>query len=104
MRRQARPLEFLQQQHAIETLEEKVEGMEAEITNLHLQLGESREVCQALAEALRVNNSADLRREMEAISIQIGLLQRAVSNGPVVAPEPVARLWIPEPATYSGAR
>ncbi|KAL0288488.1 UNVERIFIED_CONTAM: hypothetical protein Sangu_2656100 [Sesamum angustifolium] len=41
---------------------------------------------------------------MEQMSIQIGLLQRAVSNVPVVAPDAGARLRIPEPKAYSGAR
>ncbi|KAL2248291.1 UNVERIFIED_CONTAM: hypothetical protein Sindi_2681400 [Sesamum indicum] len=37
---------------------------------------------------------------MEQISIQIGLLQRAVSNCPVVAHDPIAGLRIPEPKAY----
>ncbi|KAL0445651.1 UNVERIFIED_CONTAM: hypothetical protein Slati_1693000 [Sesamum latifolium] len=47
---------------------------------------------------------ADIRRDMEQMSIQIGLLQRAVSNAPVVAHDAGARLRIPEPKAYSGAR
>ncbi|KAL2223628.1 UNVERIFIED_CONTAM: hypothetical protein Sindi_3110900 [Sesamum indicum] len=47
---------------------------------------------------------ADMRREMEQMSIQIGLLQRAVSNAPVVAQDHGARLRIPEPKAYGGAR
>ncbi|KAL0430937.1 UNVERIFIED_CONTAM: hypothetical protein Sradi_0719700 [Sesamum radiatum] len=38
------------------------------------------------------------------MSIQIRLLQRAVSNAPVVAHDAGARLWIPEPKAYGGAR
>ncbi|KAL0402122.1 UNVERIFIED_CONTAM: hypothetical protein Slati_4242100 [Sesamum latifolium] len=38
------------------------------------------------------------------MSIQIGLLQRALSNAPVVAHDVGARLRIPEPKAYSGAR
>ncbi|KAL0379220.1 UNVERIFIED_CONTAM: hypothetical protein Sradi_3227500 [Sesamum radiatum] len=45
-----------------------------------------------------------MRREMEQMSIQIKLLQRAVSNAPVVAHDVGARLWIPEPKAYGGAR
>ncbi|KAL0457789.1 UNVERIFIED_CONTAM: RNA-directed DNA polymerase [Sesamum latifolium] len=45
-----------------------------------------------------------MRREMEQMSIQIGLLQRAVSNGPAVAHDAGARLRIPEPKAYNGAR
>ncbi|KAL0311789.1 UNVERIFIED_CONTAM: hypothetical protein Sradi_5578200 [Sesamum radiatum] len=41
---------------------------------------------------------------MEQMSIQIGLLQRAVSNAPVVAHDVGARLRIPEPKAYGGAR
>ncbi|KAL0315118.1 UNVERIFIED_CONTAM: hypothetical protein Scaly_2887600 [Sesamum calycinum] len=47
---------------------------------------------------------ADMRCEMEQMSIQIGLLQCAVSNVPAVAPDAVARLRIPELKAYSGAR
>ncbi|KAL0449322.1 UNVERIFIED_CONTAM: hypothetical protein Slati_1488600 [Sesamum latifolium] len=46
----------------------------------------------------------DLRRDMEQMSIQIRLLQRAVSNAPVVAHDASARLRIPEPKAYGGAR
>ncbi|KAL0368713.1 UNVERIFIED_CONTAM: hypothetical protein Scaly_1090200 [Sesamum calycinum] len=53
---------------------------------------------------LRSGGIADMRREMEQMSIQIGLLQRAVSNVPAVAPDAGARLRIPEPKAYSGAR
>ncbi|KAL0414268.1 UNVERIFIED_CONTAM: hypothetical protein Sradi_1628500 [Sesamum radiatum] len=45
-----------------------------------------------------------MRREMEQMSIQIGLLQRAVSNGPAVVQDTGARLRIPEPNAYNGAR
>ncbi|KAL0434684.1 UNVERIFIED_CONTAM: hypothetical protein Sradi_0176300 [Sesamum radiatum] len=45
-----------------------------------------------------------MRREVEQMSIQIGLLQRAVSNAPVVAHDVGARLRIPEPTAYGGAR
>ncbi|KAL0409134.1 UNVERIFIED_CONTAM: hypothetical protein Sradi_1847800 [Sesamum radiatum] len=41
---------------------------------------------------------------MEQMSIQIGLLQRVVSNAPVVAHDVGARLRIPEPKAYGGAR
>ncbi|KAL0449464.1 UNVERIFIED_CONTAM: hypothetical protein Slati_1502800 [Sesamum latifolium] len=45
-----------------------------------------------------------MRRDMEQMSIQIGLLQRAVSNAPVVAHDVGSRLRIPEPKAYGGAR
>ncbi|KAL0402154.1 UNVERIFIED_CONTAM: hypothetical protein Slati_4245300 [Sesamum latifolium] len=45
-----------------------------------------------------------MRRDIEQMSIQIGLLQRAMSNAPVVAHDVGARLRIPEPKAYSGAR
>ncbi|KAL0434608.1 UNVERIFIED_CONTAM: hypothetical protein Sradi_0168700 [Sesamum radiatum] len=38
------------------------------------------------------------------MSIQIGLLQCAVSNAPVVAHNAGVRLWIPEPKTYNCVR
>ncbi|KAL2232454.1 UNVERIFIED_CONTAM: hypothetical protein Sindi_1425400 [Sesamum indicum] len=47
---------------------------------------------------------ADMRRDMEQMSIQIGLLQRAVSNAPIVAHDPGSRLRIPKPKAYSRAR
>ncbi|KAL2248758.1 UNVERIFIED_CONTAM: hypothetical protein Sindi_2349500 [Sesamum indicum] len=47
---------------------------------------------------------ADMRRDMEQMSIQIGLLQRAVGSTPMVAHDPGARLRIPEPKAYSGER
>ncbi|KAL0427846.1 UNVERIFIED_CONTAM: hypothetical protein Slati_2959400 [Sesamum latifolium] len=40
----------------------------------------------------------------DKMSIQIGLLQRAVSNAPVVAHDACARLQIPKPKAYGGAR
>ncbi|KAL0360364.1 UNVERIFIED_CONTAM: hypothetical protein Sradi_3720900 [Sesamum radiatum] len=45
-----------------------------------------------------------MRREMKHMSIHIGLLQRAVSNAPVVAHDAGARLRIPEPKAYDSAR
>ncbi|KAL0434978.1 UNVERIFIED_CONTAM: hypothetical protein Sradi_0205700 [Sesamum radiatum] len=57
-----------------------------------------------LTGAFEGNGIADMRREMEQMSIQIGLLQRAVSNAPVVAHDVGARLRIPEPKAYGGAR
>ncbi|KAL0378936.1 UNVERIFIED_CONTAM: hypothetical protein Sradi_3199100 [Sesamum radiatum] len=57
-----------------------------------------------LAGAFRGDGISDMRREMEQMSIQIGLLQRAVNNAPVVAHDVGARLWIPEPKAYGGAR
>ncbi|KAI3463845.1 hypothetical protein Pfo_020508 [Paulownia fortunei] len=68
-----------------------------------LPLDESRDVCQTFVEALRANSSADLLHEMEAMSIQISLLQRVVSNMPIVSPKPVAWIWIPKLRAYKGA-
>ncbi|KAL0411790.1 UNVERIFIED_CONTAM: hypothetical protein Slati_3768700 [Sesamum latifolium] len=45
-----------------------------------------------------------MQRDMEQMSIQIGLLQRAVSNTPVVAHDVGARLRILDSKAYSGAR
>ncbi|PIN12320.1 hypothetical protein CDL12_15071 [Handroanthus impetiginosus] len=93
-------LEALEDENArlgfvVGTLEEKVETME---------LGESRSACRALVEALGESNLADMRREMEVMSLQICLLQRAMSNGAVGAPDPMARLRVPEPRAYGGER
>ncbi|KAL0446273.1 UNVERIFIED_CONTAM: hypothetical protein Slati_1755200 [Sesamum latifolium] len=62
-------------------LEEKVSFLEAEITGLNSKLEDCRQM-----------------------SIQIGLLQRAVSNASVVAHDAGARLRIPEPKACGGAR
>ncbi|KAL0305966.1 UNVERIFIED_CONTAM: hypothetical protein Sradi_6013900 [Sesamum radiatum] len=57
-----------------------------------------------MASAFGGGGIADMRREMEQMSIQIGLLQCAESNVPAVATDAVARLRIPESKAYSGAR
>ncbi|KAL0282361.1 UNVERIFIED_CONTAM: hypothetical protein Sangu_2955000 [Sesamum angustifolium] len=85
-------------------LEEKVSSLETEITVLNSELEDCRQVVQEMASAFGGSGIADIRREMEQMSIQIGLLQRAVSNVPAVAPDAGARLRIPEPKAYSGAR
>ncbi|KAL0331208.1 UNVERIFIED_CONTAM: hypothetical protein Sangu_1666300 [Sesamum angustifolium] len=85
-------------------LEEKVSSLETEITVLNSELEDCRQVVQEMASAFGGSGIADMRREMEQMSIQIGLLQRAVSNVPAVAPDAGARLRIPEPKAYSGAR
>ncbi|KAL0336106.1 UNVERIFIED_CONTAM: hypothetical protein Sradi_4822500 [Sesamum radiatum] len=84
-------------------LEEKVSSLETEITVLNSELEECRQVVQEMASAFGGGGIADMRREMEQMSIQISLLQRAVSNVPVVAHDAGARLWIPEPKAYGGA-
>ncbi|KAL0301855.1 UNVERIFIED_CONTAM: Retrovirus-related Pol polyprotein from transposon [Sesamum radiatum] len=85
-------------------LEEKVSSLETDITVLNSKLEECRQVVQEMASAFGGGGIADMRREMEQMSIQIGLLQRAVSNIPAVAPDAGARLRIPEPKAYGGAR
>ncbi|KAL0453870.1 UNVERIFIED_CONTAM: hypothetical protein Slati_1365100 [Sesamum latifolium] len=86
------------------SLEVKVFALEAEITGLSSELEDCRQVIQEWAGAFGGGGIADIRRDMEQMSIQIGLLQRAVSNAPVVAHDAGARLRIPEPKAYSGAR
>ncbi|KAL0313032.1 UNVERIFIED_CONTAM: hypothetical protein Sradi_5702500 [Sesamum radiatum] len=68
------------------------------------QLRETVVALEGKVSFLESNGIADMRREMEQMSIQIGLLQRAVSNAPVVAHDVGARLRIPEPKAYDGAR
>ncbi|KAL0313105.1 UNVERIFIED_CONTAM: hypothetical protein Sradi_5709800 [Sesamum radiatum] len=82
----------------------EAEIMEAEITGLNSELEDCRQVIQELASAFGGGGITDMRRDMEQISIQIGLLQRAVSNALVVSHDAGARLQIPEPKTYGGAR
>ncbi|KAL0416737.1 UNVERIFIED_CONTAM: hypothetical protein Slati_3505600 [Sesamum latifolium] len=86
------------------SLEVKVFGLEAEITGLSSELENCQQVIREWAGAFGGGGIADMRRDMEQMSIQIGLLQRAVSNTPVVAHDVGARLRIPEPKAYSGAR
>ncbi|KAL0325307.1 UNVERIFIED_CONTAM: hypothetical protein Sradi_5100000 [Sesamum radiatum] len=76
-------------------LEEKVSSLETEITVLNSKLEECRQVVQEMASAFGGGGIADMRREMEQMSIQIGLLQCAVSNVPTVARDVGARLRIP---------
>ncbi|KAL2251574.1 UNVERIFIED_CONTAM: hypothetical protein Sindi_2279700 [Sesamum indicum] len=79
-------------------LEEKVSSLEFEITVLKSELDECWQVIQEMAGAFGGYGS------LEQMSIQIGLLQHTVSNAPVIAHDPGAGLWIPEPKAYSGAR
>ncbi|KAL0434181.1 UNVERIFIED_CONTAM: hypothetical protein Slati_2752400 [Sesamum latifolium] len=85
-------------------LEEKISSLEAETTGLNSELEDCRQVIQELTSAFGGGGIADMRRDMEQMSIQIGLLQRAMSNAPVVAHDAGARLQIPEPKAYGGAR
>ncbi|KAL0322025.1 UNVERIFIED_CONTAM: hypothetical protein Scaly_2498900 [Sesamum calycinum] len=85
-------------------LEEKVSSLEIEITGLNSELEECRQVVQEMASAFGGGGIADMKREMEQMSIQIDLLQRAVSNIPAVAHDAGARLRIPELKAYGGAR
>ncbi|KAL2225571.1 UNVERIFIED_CONTAM: hypothetical protein Sindi_2934500, partial [Sesamum indicum] len=85
-------------------LETKVSSLESEIMVLNSELDECRHVIQEMAGVFRNDSIADMRRDMEQMSIQIGLLQRAVGSTPMVAHDPGARLRIPEPKAYSGER
>ncbi|KAL0400412.1 UNVERIFIED_CONTAM: hypothetical protein Sradi_2384500 [Sesamum radiatum] len=71
---------------------------------LSFELEDCRHVIQELASAFEGGGVVNMQREMEQMSIQIGLLQRAVRNGTVVAHDTGARLRIPEPKAYNGAR
>ncbi|KAL0373581.1 UNVERIFIED_CONTAM: hypothetical protein Sradi_3273800 [Sesamum radiatum] len=71
---------------------------------LSSEMEDCRHVIQELIGAFEGNGIADMRREMEQMSIQIGLLQHEVSNAPVVAHDVGTRLRIPEPKAYGGAR
>ncbi|KAL0355947.1 UNVERIFIED_CONTAM: hypothetical protein Sradi_4041600 [Sesamum radiatum] len=92
-----------QLRETVVNLEEKVSYLETEITMLSSKLDGCWHVIQELAGAFGGGGIADMRRDMEQMLIQIGLLQRAVSNAPVVAHDAGARLRIPEPKAYSGA-
>ncbi|KAL2226540.1 UNVERIFIED_CONTAM: hypothetical protein Sindi_2012700 [Sesamum indicum] len=83
-------------------LEEKVSSLESEITVLNSELDECRHVIQEMASVFGGDSIADMRRDMEQMSIQIGLLQCAVGSTPMVAHDPGARLRIPESKAYSG--
>ncbi|KAL0293481.1 UNVERIFIED_CONTAM: hypothetical protein Sradi_6935100 [Sesamum radiatum] len=93
-----------QLRETVVALEGKVSFLESEISMLSSEMEDCRHVIQELTGAFEGNGIADMRREMEQMSIQIGLLQRAVSNAPVVAHDVGARLRIPEPKAYGGAR
>ncbi|KAL0374991.1 UNVERIFIED_CONTAM: hypothetical protein Sradi_3414800 [Sesamum radiatum] len=84
-------------------LEEKVSVLESEISMLSSEMEDIQHVIQELAGAFGGDGIADMRREMEQMSIQIGLLQRVVSKAPIVAQDVGARLRIPEPKAYGGA-
>ncbi|KAL0293827.1 UNVERIFIED_CONTAM: Retrovirus-related Pol polyprotein from transposon [Sesamum radiatum] len=93
-----------QLQETVVALEGKVSFLESEISMLSFEMEDCRHVIQELAGVFGGDGIADMRREMEQMSIQIGLLQRAVSNAPVVAHDIGARLRISEPKAYGGAR
>ncbi|KAL0385887.1 UNVERIFIED_CONTAM: hypothetical protein Sradi_2983000 [Sesamum radiatum] len=93
-----------QLQETVVALEGKVSFLESEISMLSSEMEDCRHVIQELAGTFGGDGIADMRREMKQMSIQIGLLQRAVSNAPIVAHDVGARLRIPEPKAYSGAR
>ncbi|KAL2252781.1 UNVERIFIED_CONTAM: hypothetical protein Sindi_0072800, partial [Sesamum indicum] len=85
-------------------LEEKVSSLETEISVLSAELDECRQVVQEMGSAFGGGGIADMRRDLEQMSIQIGLLQRVVSNAPVAVHDHGARFRIPEPKAYGGAR
>ncbi|KAL2518321.1 Uncharacterized protein Adt_14568 [Abeliophyllum distichum] len=87
---------------AVETFEEKVETVEVDICELNIQLDESQMMCAAMTDAVAL--LPDLREEMDAIRLQLRILQRVVGNGQAFAQEYAPRLKIPEPLTYGGAR
>ncbi|KAL0317579.1 UNVERIFIED_CONTAM: hypothetical protein Sangu_2172200 [Sesamum angustifolium] len=80
-------------------LEEKISSLETEITVLNYEIDKCWQVVQEMASAFGGGGIADMRHYMEKMS-----LQRAVSNVPVVAHDLGARLWVPEPKAYGGAR
>ncbi|KAL2240155.1 UNVERIFIED_CONTAM: hypothetical protein Sindi_0656700 [Sesamum indicum] len=84
-------------------LEVNVSYLESEITVLSSKLDECRQVVQEMASAFEGDGIADMRRDMEQMFIQIGQLQRAVSDAPIIAHDPIARLRNPEPKAYGGA-
>ncbi|KAL0401930.1 UNVERIFIED_CONTAM: hypothetical protein Slati_4222900 [Sesamum latifolium] len=59
------------------SLKVKVFALEAEIIGLNSELEDCRQVIQEWAGAFRGGGIADMRRDMEQMLIQIGLLQRA---------------------------
>ncbi|KAL2245835.1 UNVERIFIED_CONTAM: hypothetical protein Sindi_2851700 [Sesamum indicum] len=73
-------------------LEEKVSSLEFEITVLNSELDECRHVIQEMAGVFGNDSIADMQRDMEQMSIQIRLLQRAVGSTHMVAHDPGARL------------
>ncbi|KAL2226669.1 UNVERIFIED_CONTAM: hypothetical protein Sindi_2025600 [Sesamum indicum] len=71
----------------------------------HSQLAELEgKVIQEMAGVFGGDGTADMRRDMEQMSIQIGLLQRAVGSTPIVAHDPGPRVRIRGPKAYSGDR
>ncbi|KAL0361547.1 UNVERIFIED_CONTAM: hypothetical protein Sradi_3839200 [Sesamum radiatum] len=70
---------------------------------LSSELEDYRHVIQELASAFGGGSVADMQRQMEQMSIQIGLLQRAVSNEPAIAHDTGLRLRIPEPKYFLAA-
>ncbi|KAL2251840.1 UNVERIFIED_CONTAM: hypothetical protein Sindi_2306300 [Sesamum indicum] len=85
-------------------LEEKVSSLETKITVLNSELDECRQVVQEMASTFGDGGVTDMRRDMEQMSIQISLLKRAVSNAPIAAHDPGAKLRIPKSKAYGGAR
>ncbi|KAL2491207.1 Retrotrans gag domain-containing protein [Abeliophyllum distichum] len=87
---------------AVETFVKKVETVEVDIRELNIHLDESRMMCAAMTGAIAL--LFDLREKMEAMRLQLRILQRVVGNGQAPAQEYAPRLKIPEPRIYGGVR
>ncbi|KAL0415754.1 UNVERIFIED_CONTAM: hypothetical protein Slati_3407300 [Sesamum latifolium] len=85
-------------------LEEKVSSLETEITVLSSELEECCQMVQEMASAFGGGGIADMRSDMEQMSIHIGFFQRAVSKVPIVAHDGGARIRNPKLEAYNGAR
>ncbi|KAL2471169.1 Uncharacterized protein Adt_39305 [Abeliophyllum distichum] len=86
----------------VNTLEKKVETAEVDICELNIQLDESQMMCVVMIDAIVL--LLDLKKEIEAMRLQLRILQRVVDNGQATTQEYVPRLKILEPRTYGGVR
>ncbi|KAL2471160.1 Retrotrans gag domain-containing protein [Abeliophyllum distichum] len=86
----------------VNTLKKKVETVEVDICELNIQLDESQMMCVVMIDAIVL--LPDLKKEIEAMRLQLRILQRVVDNGQATIQEYVPRLKIPEPRTNGGVR